>query len=395
MKFEFLVSAIEKTHLGLKQYAVKAVNVSLTLRNWLIGYYIVEFEQNGDDRAKYGDKLFKRLTEKLNIKGLGETNLKISRQFYTTYPQIKELFLFNNNHSFLTEIRQLLPDEFQDANNQTITIRQSSTDEFGSNLPKSKSSEIYFDQTNPAYLLTLIQQASFTHFAELIKITDVNKRRFFELLIIKTTPNVKELQRQINTLSFERVGLSKNTDIAYNQLLSKIEPEKATDAIKSIFFFDFLELKTEGLLEEKELETALLTHLQAFIVELGNGFCFEARQKRILIDDEYFFVDLVFYHRILKCHILLELKIDKFKHEHLSQLNTYVSYFREEIKRPDDNDPIGILLCTEKGNRLVEYALNGMDEQLFVSKYLLELPDKKQLAQFVEQELVKWTNSTT
>ncbi len=156
-----------------------------------------------------------------------------------------------------------------------------------------------------------------------------------------------------------------------------------------------MELKTEGLLEEKELETALLTHLQAFIVELGNGFCFEARQKRILIDDEYFFVDLVFYHRILKCHILLELKIDKFKHEHLSQLNTYVSYFREEIKRPDDNDPIGILLCTEKGNKLVEYALNGMDEQLFVSKYLLELPDKKQLTQFVEQELVKWTNSTT
>ncbi len=243
MKFEFLVSAIEKTHLGLKQYAVKAVNVSLTLRNWLIGYYIVEFEQNGDDRAKYGDKLFKRLTEKLNIKGLGETNLKISRQFYTTYPQIKELFLINNNHSFLTEIRQLLPDEFQDANNQTITIRQSLTDEFGSNLPKSKSSEIYFDQTNPAYLLTLIQQASFTHFAELIKITDVNKRRFFELLIIKTTPNVKELQRQINTLSFERVGLSKNTDIAYNQLLSKIEPEKATDAIKSIFSSTFWNLK--------------------------------------------------------------------------------------------------------------------------------------------------------
>jgi len=339
--------------------------------------------------------LFKRLTEKLNIKGLGETNLKISRQFYTTYPQIKELFLLNNNHSFLSEIRQLLLDELQRQNNQTITIRQSSTDELGNHFPTQNHTDVYFNETNSAYLLTLIQQASFTHFAELIKIMDVNKRRFFELLIIKTTPSVKELQRQINTLSFERVGLAKNTEIAYNQLLSKIEPDKATDAIKSIFFFDFLGLKPEGLLEEKELETALLNHLQAFIVELGNGFCFEARQKRILIDDEYFFVDLVFYHRILKCHILLELKIDKFKHEHLSQLNTYVSYFREEVKRPDDNDPIGILLCTEKGNKLVEYALNGMDEQLFVSKYLLELPDKKQLAQFVEQELVKWTNSNS
>ncbi len=393
MKFEFLVNAIERTHFGLKQYAVKAVNVSLTIRNWLIGYYIVEFEQNGDDRAKYGDMLFKRLTQQLNIKGLGETNLKISRQFYSTYPHLKELFLRNNNYSFLSEIRQLLPDELQCVNNQTITIRQSTTDELGIDFPKSESSELYFDVTNPAYLITLVQQASFTHFVELIKITDVNKRRFFELLIIKTTPNVKELQRQINTLSFERVGLAKDTEIAYNQLLSKIEPEKTTDAIKSIFFFDFLGLKPEGLLEEKELETALITHLQAFIVELGNGFCFEARQKRILIDDEYFFVDLVFYHRILKCHILLELKIDKFKHEHLSQLNTYVSYFREEIKRPDDNDPIGILLCTEKGNKLVEYALNGMDEQLFVSKYLLELPDKNKLAEFVNQELVKWSNS--
>jgi predicted nuclease of restriction endonuclease-like (RecB) superfamily len=395
MKFELLVTSIEKTHIGLKQYAVKAVNVSLTLRNWLIGYYIVEFEQNGDDRAKYGDMLFKKLSEKLNIRGLGETNLKISRQFYTTYPQFHELLLPNNNISFLSEIRQLLPDEFRIANKQAVTIRQSATDELGKSLQNKITIDENFHETNTTYFLTLIQQASFTHFAELLKIADVNKRRFFELLIIKTTPSVKELQRQINTLSFERVGLSENTEIAYNQLLSKIEPEKATDAIKSIFCFDFLGLKPEGLLEEKELETALLNHLQGFIIELGNGFCFEARQKRILIDDEYFFIDLVFYHRILKCHILLELKIDKFKHEHLSQLNSYVSYFREEVKRPDDNDPIGILLCTEKGKKIVEYALNGMDEQLFVSKYLLELPDKKQLAQFVEQELLKWSNSTT
>ena len=123
---------------------------------------------------------------------------------------------------------------------------------------------------------------------------------------------------------------------------------------------------------------------------MGHGFCFEARQKRILIDDEYYFVDLVFYHRILKCHVLVELKIDEFKHEHLSQLNTYVSYFREEVKRPDDNHPVGILLCTQKGKKLVEYALSGMDNQLFVSKYLLELPKKEQLEAFITNELLKW-----
>jgi hypothetical protein len=130
--------------------------------------------------------------------------------------------------------------------------------------------------------------------------------------------------------------------------------------------------------------------LQAFIQELGIGFCFEARQKRILIDDEYYFVDLVFYHRILKCHILIELKIDSFKHEHLSQLNTYVAYFNSEIRRFDDNPAIGILLCTEKGKKLVEYATAGMDNQLFASKYLLELPKKEQLEEFIEKEVKKW-----
>ncbi len=212
------------------------------------------------------------------------------------------------------------------------------------------------------------------------------------MLILKTTPKVKELKRQINTLAFERVGLSNNSEDAYQLLTNKIEPEQAKDAIKSIYSLDFLGLKSDGLVEEKELETALLNHLKDFMLELGNGFCFEARQKRLLIDDEYYFTDLVFYHRILKCHILIELKIDAFKHEYLSQLNTYVAYYREEVKRADDNPPIGILLCTDKGTKLVEYALSGMDEQLFVSKYLLELPKKQQLETFITNELQNWNS---
>jgi RecB family endonuclease NucS len=143
------------------------------------------------------------------------------------------------------------------------------------------------------------------------------------------------------------------------------------------------------LIQESDLEEALINHLQQFMLELGNGFCFEARQKRLLIDEAFYFADLVFYHRILKCHIIVELKVDQFKHEQLSQLNTYVSYFREEVKRPDDNPPIGILLCTEKGDKLVEYALSGMDEKLFVSKYLLQLPSKEVLRNFIENEMRK------
>lgn len=347
MKFDLLVNTVAQTHNGFKQNAIKAVNVALTLRNWIIGYYIVEFEQNGEDRAKYGDKLF-----------------KISNLLPAS-------------------IRQSLTDEFQIADNKVVAIRQTPSDELqlvsNGNLKNVNN-----------YYISLIQHASFSHFAELMKIENPTKRKFFELFILKTTPAVKELQRQISTLAYERVGLSTDTEVAFGKLQEKIEPEQASDAVKSIFFFDFLGLKTTDLVEEQELETALLNHLQDFMLELGNGFCFETRQKRILIDDEYYFADLVFYHRILKCHVIIELKIDKFKHEHLSQLNTYLAYFREEVKRPDDNDPVGILLCTEKGKKLVEYALSGMDEQLFVSKYLLELPKKEQLQNFIQNELIKW-----
>ena len=379
MNFEILVNTINQTHQHFQQQATKAVNVSLTLRNWLIGFYIVEFEQNGEDRAQYGARLIDRLADSLNNKGLGNRNLKLFRQFYLAYTELNAV------------IAQLA-----DFPNKTLPeIMQLSTAQLGfQNTGKEigQSATAQFIERNGSYLLHIVNNISFTHFVELIKIEDNTKRVFFELLILKTMPSVQELKRQINTLAFERVGLSENTGLAFEQLQRKIDPQQASDAIKSVFFFDFLGLKTSSLIEEKELETALLDHLQDFLIELGHGFCFEARQKRMIIDDEYYFVDLVFYHRILKCHILVELKIDEFKHEHLSQLNTYVSYFREEVKRPDDNPPVGILLCTQKGRKLVEYALSGMDEQLFVSKYLLELPKKEQLQAFIQNEMTKWGN---
>jgi predicted nuclease of restriction endonuclease-like (RecB) superfamily len=280
-----------------------------------------------------------------------------------------------------TSIRQLVTDQFKIIDNESVKISQLVTDEF-SDQNSIKKTQSYYSQ--------LIEKISFTHFVELIKIEDKTKRSFYELLILKSTPSINQLKHQINSLAYERVGLSASSEIAFSQLQSKIEPQQASDAVKSVFFFDFLNLPTNVLVEEKELESALINHLQEFIQELGIGFCFEARQKRILIDDEYYFTDLVFYHRILKCHILIELKIDAFKHEHLSQLNTYVAYYNAEIKRQDDNPTIGILLCTEKGKKLVEYATAGMDNQLFVSKYLLELPQKEQLEAFLNKEVNEW-----
>jgi predicted nuclease of restriction endonuclease-like (RecB) superfamily len=369
MDFISLINQIAQTHQTLQQNAVKAVNSHITLRNWLIGCYIVEFEQNGEDRAKYGAQLLKELANKIKIKGLTAPELSRCRQFFNTY----RLFIdFLNVLPAFNQIpKQILGPLTQKSQNKIL----------GSLTYELQNTKIQEDES---YFKQIFTQISYTHFVELIKIKEPTKRKFYELFIIKNTLSVRELERQIATLTYERVGLSTNTDLAFKELQNKIIPETTNDAIKSIYFFDFLNLPNAHLIQENQLEEALINHLEKFILELGNGFCFEARQKRILIDDEYCFIDLVFYHRLLKCHILIELKVDKFKHQHLSQLNTYVACYNETIKQSDDNPTIGILLCTEKGNKMVEYALAGMEEKLFVSKYLVQLPQKEQLIQFIE-----------
>ena len=159
------------------------------------------------------------------------------------------------------------------------------------------------------------------------------------------------------------------------------------DIIRDPYVFEFLDIKPSEIIFESKLADHLINKLQKFLLELGKGFCFEARNKRLLIGDEFFFVDLVFYHRILKCHVIIELKIDKFNHENIGQLNTYVSWYRKNMMAEDDNPPIGILLCTAKDHALVEYALAGMDDHLFVSKYQLELPKKEEMQKFIEEKL--------
>ncbi len=376
MTFDLLTTKILDTHNSLQKSAIKAVNVHLTLRNWLIGYHIIEFEQNGEDRAKYGTKLLSLLAKDLKSKNLSKINereLRNFRTFYKTYiglqNHISEFLIYQiaTNRSLMPSIRGLITPELK--NNEILDIQN--TD----------------NQLDINYFKQIFSSISYTHFVEIIKIKDSLKRRFYELLVIKSTLSVEELKRQIATLAYERVGLSQNNTLAFRELESRINPENTKNAVKSIYIFDFLDLPNGNLIEENELEEALMNHLTKFILELGNGFCFEARQKRLLIDNEYYFVDLVFYHRILKCHILIELKVDKFKHEHLSQLNSYVACFNDQIKQDDDNVTIGILLCTEKGEKMVEYALAGMEEKLFVSKYLLELPSKKTLEEFIENEV--------
>ena len=278
-----------------------------------------------------------------------------------------------NRNQLPSKIRQLVTDELQVVLNKNITIRQSATDELTS--------------SDNSYLFSLLKTTSFTHFAELVQIDDPIKRKFYELLILKTTPTVKELKRQIETLAFERLGLSGDKNIALAQLERKILPAIPSDAVKSHYFFDFLDLKNPQLVEESELEQALIDHLQAFIIALGKGFCFEARQKRVLIGDEYFFIDLVFYHRILKCHVLIDLKTEKAKHTHIGQLKAYVQHYKKNEMTDGDNPPVGLLLVTDQNKTLVEYAIAESDKELFVSKYLLQLPNKEILEAFINNEL--------
>jgi predicted nuclease of restriction endonuclease-like (RecB) superfamily len=233
----------------------------------------------------------------------------------------------------------------------------------------------------------VLSKLSFSHIAELLQCGDDTKRAFYELECIRGNWSVRELRRQIASLYYERSGLSKDKGKLAAMAQRSAERAAARLTIRDPYVFEFLGLKPQEVMGESHLEDQLLDKLQAFLLELGHGFCFEARQKRILIGDSHNFVDLVFYHRILKCHVLVELKAAAFNHENIGQLNTYVSWYRKNMMTEGDNPPVGILLCTQKDHALVEYALAGIDNGLFVSKYLLELPKKEEMQRFIEEQL--------
>ncbi len=364
MIFEELTKLILNTHDSLQQYAIRAINIGLSIRNWITGYYIVNYEQLGEDRAKYGEHLLEKIAfdiKNKGIKGLTAAELSRCRQFYKVYPQILGT-LSQESLQLPKNILGTLSQEFVLSNDNIANITT----------------------INPIKLITNL---SFSHFSELIKVDDPLKRSFYEVESIKGIWSVRELKRQINTLFFERAGLSQNPEKLRYKEQSKSEQIVISDVIKSPFTFDFLGLNTKEIIEESTLEQALMDNIQQFLLELGHGFCFEARQKRILIEDEYFFIDLVFYHRVLHCHILVEIKVDEFKHEYIGQLNVYLEHYKRKEMNKGDNPPVGILLVTGKNNTLVEYAKGAMDNQLFVSKYLLELPSKETLVNIIEQEI--------
>lgn len=367
--FDHLSDVVTQLHDSAYSATVKAINRFATVRNYVIGFYIVEYEQHGSDRAKYGERLLKRLAERVNKRGINETLLQSCRRFYTLYPQI-QFYLEGKSPTALDESSSISPTASEEFMSKSST--QSNKFEISS-TPSNKF-------ITPAD--ELISHLSFSHLREIIPIDDPLARFFYETECIKCCWSVKELRRQISTNLYFRAGISKKPELLLQRTEINATPVLS---IKDPFSFEFLDLRPEAF-TENDLENALITHLQEFLLEMGKGFCFEARQKRMIIDDEYYFADLVFYNRVLHCNVIIELKDDEFNHADLSQLNAYVSYYRENEMNPGDNPPVGILLCTRKGEKMVEYALAGMDNNLFVSTYMLSLPDKETLKAFILKE---------
>lgn len=360
--FEGLVASICHAHSAMVQRATKAVNVSLTLRNWAMGLHIAEFELQGADRARYGDGVVPALSKVLvsrKLPNVSHRQLYAYLAFYRAYPQIV----------------------------RSVTAQSSNLCEPGVAASKVRSvTALSTSQPGPD-ADTLLTELSYTHFERLVELSDAKKRSFYETETLRGHWSVRELKRQIDTQYFERNALSTNKDLAGKHANATAEQQATQLVIRDPYVFEFLGLKSSEVVSEGDLENALLEKLQDFLLELGHGFCFEAKQKRLLIGGEHFFVDLVFYHRILKCHVLIELKNDSFKHEHLGQLNSYVSYYKANQMQAGDQPPIGILLCTRKNHELVQYALADMNNNLFVSRYQMELPVKEEIAAFLHRAL--------
>lgn len=316
-----------------RRKTVRQINTVIIETYWMIGKLIVEEEQRGRDKAKYGEELMIRLSNDLTKrfgKGFSKSNLFMSRRFYLLYPQKK----------------------FQTLSGKSIF---------------------------------------WSHICELLAVKDESVRSFYEIETIKNNWSVRELKRQINSMLFERLALSKDKE-KVKQLAQKGQIiERPEDAIKDPYILEFLGLPEKSYYTESQLEQKLINHLQEFILELGKGFTFVGRQKRIAIDNEHYYIDLVFYHRTLRCLVLIDLKVGKLDHRDAGQMNFYLNYIKNNEMLNDEKPPIGIILCTEanRSKVFIEYALGGLSNKVFVSKYKLYLPTKKELEEEIKKETIR------
>lgn len=326
-----------------RKNAKTAVNLSMVYAYYEIGKMIVEEEQHGDNRAAYGKYLLKSLSEYLIEKygkGFSVTNLKQMRQFYLVYRTDK--------------IGQTLSDQFE-------------------NLPTVDSGRKFF--------------LSWSHYLKLMRIDNVDERHFYEIESVKNDWSLAELKRQYDSSLFERIALSTNKEKVYRLALEGQNIENPQDVVKDPYVLEFLGLKEFPEYSESDLENRIIDNLQQFLLELGKGFAFIGRQVRFTFDEEHFMVDLVFYNRLLRCFVLFDLKIGELKHQDIGQMQMYVHYYDRKVKLPDENSTIGIVLCKDKNNAVVEMTLPENNSQIFASKYETVLPSKEVLKKLLEEQM--------
>lgn len=341
--YKGLISEISDILAQGRKLSFHAVNAVLTNTYWQIGRQIVEFEQGGRERAEYGEGIIKQISKDLTKqfrKGFSVQNLERIRKFYLMWPktQTATALLENQNSSSVMRIS-----------------------------PKN------------------IFKLSWTHYIRLMSIENPDERSFYEIECEKNNWSVRELCRQFDTSLYERLALSKDKK-GIKALAEKGQIiEKTEDLFKEPYVLEFLGLDENRLYSEKDLESAIINNLEHFLLELGKGFTFVSRQKRITSGVKHFYIDLVFYNRLLKCFILIDLKIGEIKHQDLGQMQMYVNYFDREIKAKDENRTIGIVLCKEKDHFVVEYTLPKDNKQIFAKQYQLYLPKKEELIAQVEK----------
>lgn len=324
--FEKMISDIEALVNASKNELATSINKVMTVTYWSIGKYIVEFEQDGNAKAEYGKNLLSTISKELTLrlgKGYSRPNLNNMRKFYLKY-----------------------------SNCQTVS-----------------------------------DKLSWSHICELIKIDDELERNFYEKECVVENWNVRTLRRQMDSALFLRLASSRDKEGILKLSQNGIECQSPEDIVKSTYTLEFLDIPEQEKYSENDLEQKIIDNLQKFLLELGKGFTFVKRQYPLTINNVHYHVDLVFYHRILKCFVLIDLKKNSVQHEDIGQMNMYMGYFAIEENMPDDNPPIGIILSKNKDELLVEYATYGMDSNLFVSKYELYLPNRKELEKLVKDIL--------
>ena len=331
MKIEIKKDIYQEIHDLLhkaRQNIISNINSTMTKTYFLIGKRIVEEEQDGNKRAEYGKNLIKMLSEKLTKefgKGFSETNLEQMRKFFKVY-----------------------------------------------GIPQTLSEEFQFN-------------LSWSHYLILMRIKDINARNFYEIEAFENNWSLRELKRQVNSSLYERLVLSKDKEKVKELSVKGQIIEKAQDIIKDPYILEFLGLDEKSDYSENKLETEIINKLEMFLLELGKGFTFVGRQVRFTFDERHFRVDLVFYNRLLKCFVLIDLKIGEVTHQDLGQMQMYVNYYDRYVKLPDENDTIGIIICKDKNDTLVKLTLPKDNNQIFASRYITILPSLDEFKKIIEE----------